>query len=292
MLENLDRRKILAISIFLAVGGIALDAIAANLDPDTTTSFLLESVGVGLIASGFVNFFDKLLVETPKEPEIGIIAMERARTNPSIHQLKYEHEKVDILGVSIAAVLREFTEDPQNEMVDRVIRHNTRLRLICVHPESPFLRQRAREDRVSWDDLHARQIASVERVVKFYKMLYSSYQREHEAGTIKHGNVGSVEVRLINDCPYISLYRVDDAIYWGMYTTSKSGHESPLFLSNKQDKDGMFELLKDHLYALLSNEGADELTLISMPMKDHPPKLNVLLAEQILGKERVVELLK
>jgi hypothetical protein len=32
--------------------------------------------------------------------------------------------------------------------------------------------------------------------------------------------------------------------------------------------------------------------MISMPMKDHPPRLNVILAEQILGKERVVELLK
>lgn len=292
MLQSLDRRKILVISVLLAVGGIALDAIAASLELNSTLRFLCESIGVGLIASGFVNFFDKLLVETPREPEIGIIAMERAKTDPKIHRMKYEREKVDILGVSIAAVLREFTDDPQNEMVDRIIRHSTRLRLICVHPDSPFLRQRAREDRVSWEELHARQVASVERIVKFYKLLFSSYQRENTAGTLKHGNVGSVEVRLINDCPYISLYRVDDSIYWGMYTTSKSGHESPLFLSNKQDKDGMFELLKDHLYALLANEGADEMTLISMPMKDHPPKLNVLLAEQILGKERVVELLK
>ena len=291
MLQNLDRRKILTISVVLAILGIAIDT-ASFIFGDSVTRYLIESIGTGLIATGFVNFFDKLLVETQKEPEIGIVAMERAKTSQNIHRMKYEHEKVDIMGVSIAAVLREFTDDPQNEMVERIIRHSTRLRLICVHPESPFLVQRAHEDRVSWEDLHARQISSVEHIVKFYKLLHSTYYREHEAGTIRHSNVGSAEVRLINDCPYISIYRVDDTIYWGMYTTSKSGHESPLFVSKKLDKDGMFDLLKDHLYALLTKEKGDDLTIIKMPMKDQPPTLNRPLAEQILGKERVEKLLK
>lgn len=291
MIPKLNRRMILMINTGLALIGVVLDAISFNMIGETFGKFFMESVGVGLIATGFVNFFDKLLVEEVKDVEIEIVAMERARTNQTIHRLKYQHEKVDILGVSIAAVLREISEDPQNEMVDRILRHSTRLRLICVHPESPFLSQRAREDHVSWDDLHNRQMQSVENIVRFFKRMQSAYQRETVAGTLRHSNVGSVEVRLINDCPYLSIYRVDDTIYWGLYTTSKSGHESPQFMSKKLDKDGMFELLKDHIYALLSTENGNNFTLIKMAMKDQPPTLNRALAEQILGAERVREIL-
>ncbi|MCC6300061.1 MAG: hypothetical protein IT314_12240 [Anaerolineales bacterium] len=291
MIPKLDRRMILLVNIGLALLGVALDAISYSME-ETFGRFFMESVGVGLIATGFVNFFDKLLVEAERDVEIEIVAMERARTNQTIYKLKYQHEKVDILGVSIGSVLKELADDPQNEMVDRILRHSTRLRLMCVHPESPFLVQRAHEDQTSWEDLHHRQIQSVEKIVKFYKNLDTAYQRETMLGTIRHGNVGSVEIRLINDCPYLSVYRVDDAIYWGLYTTSKSGHDSPLFMSRKLDKDGMFELLKDHIYALLSSEGADAGTILKMAMKDRPPTLNRLLAEQILGKERVDELLK
>lgn len=290
MIPKLDRRMILLINVGLALLGVTLDAISFTM-PQSFGRFFMESVGVGLVATGFVNFFDKFLVEAEKDVEIEIVAMERARTNQTIHRLKYQHEKVDILGVSIAAVLREISEDPQNEMVDRILRHSTRLRLICVHPESPFLVQRASEDHVSWEDLHNRQIQSAENIVRFFKRMRLAYQRESEAGTLRHSNVGSVEVRLINNCPYLSMYRVDDTIYWGLYTTSKSGHESPLFMSKKLDKDGMYELLKDHIYALLSNEGADNYTLIKMAMKDQPPTLNRALAEQILGADKVQEIL-
>lgn len=282
---------ILLINVGLALLGVALDAISFTMEA-SFGRFFMESAGVGLIATGFVNFFDKLLVEAEKDVEIEIVAMERAKTNQTIYKLKFQHEKVDILGVSIGSVLKEFADDPQNEMVDRIIRHSTRLRLMCVHPESPFLIQRAREDQTSWEELHHRQIQSVEKIVMFYKLLETAYQRETKAGTIRHGNVGSVEIRLINDCPYLSIYRVDDTIYWGLYTTSKSGHESPLFMSKKLDKDGMFELLKDHIYALLSNEGGENYTILKMAMKDRPPTLNRPLAEQILGKDKVEEILK
>ncbi|MCC6567701.1 MAG: hypothetical protein IT315_00535 [Anaerolineales bacterium] len=290
MIPKLDRRMILLINIGLALLGVTLDAISFNMS-QSFGRFFMESVGIGLVATGFVNFFDKLLVEADKDVEIEIVAMERAKTNQTIHRLKYLHEKVDIMGVSIAAVLREISEDPQNEMVDRILRHSTRLRLICVHPESPFLIQRAHEDHVSWEDLHNRQVLSVEKIVKFYKALLSAYQRETLAGTLRHSAIGSVEVCLTNDCPYLSIYRVDDTIYWGLYTTSKSGHESPLFMSKKLDKDGMFELLKDHIYSLLSNDNKDNFTLIKMAMKDQPPTLNRALAEQILGEDKVRELL-
>lgn len=291
MNTKLDRRSILLINFGLAIIGGATVVLSIILS-QSTVRILIESIGVGLIATGFVNFFDKLLVEAQKDTDVDIIAMHRAKADQTVYRLKYQSEKVDILGVSIADVLKELTQGSQHEMVDRILRHSTRLRLLLVHPDASFMIQRAKEDHVSWDDLYARQLKSVEMVVKFYKLLLSTYQRESKAGTLSTGNVGSVEIRLINVCPYISIYRVDNTIYWGMYTTSKTGEESPLFLSKKMDKDGMFELLKDHVYGLLPKEDPENLFLVKMIMKDHPPMLNRPLVDQILGAKRVGELLK
>jgi hypothetical protein len=291
MNTKLDRRSILLINAGLAVVGGATVILSIILS-QSTARILIESIGVGLIATGLVNFFDKLLIETQKDTDVDIIAMQRAKTNQTVYRLKYQSEKVDILGVSIADVLKEFTQGSRHEMIGRILRHSTRLRLLLVHPDANFLIQRAREDHVSWDELHTRQLKSVEMIVAFYKLLLEAYQRDSHSDSLSTGNVGSVEIRLINACPYMSIYRVDNTIYWGLYTTYKTGEDSPLFFSKKLDKEGMFEILKDHVYGLLPKEETDNLYLLKMIIKDQPPILNRTLVDRLLGEKRVDELLK
>lgn len=291
MIHKLDRKSILFINIVLAVFGVATVMLSIILF-QSTIRILVESIGIGLIATGFVNFFDRLFVEADKDTDIDIVAMQRAKTNQTVYRLKYQSQKVDILGVSIADVLKEFTQNSRHEMIDRILRHSARLRLFFVHPDAGFLTQRAREDHISYDELRSRQIKSVEMVVTFYKLLLEAYQRDSLSDSLSTGNVGSVEIRLINVCPYISIYRVDNSVYWGLYTANKTGEESPLFFSKKMDKDGMFEILKDHIYGLLPKEDIDNLYLLKMIIKDRPPILNRAIVDQILGTQRVDELLK
>jgi len=291
MIKKLDRKHILIINVVVAIVGGSILILGFSIH-ESVWRVLIEATGTSLIATGFVNFLDKLLVEAQESVDIEIVSMRRARPNRSIYGLKYSAQKVDILGVSLADVLKEFTRDSKREMVDCVLKQSTRLRLLLVHPDSKFLVQRASEDHITWEELHERQLKSVEMIVKFYKILLDEYQREERAGSLRTRNVGSVEIDLIDVCPYISLFRTDNEIYWGLYTSHKTGEETPLFFSKKMDKEGMFENLKDHFYGLLPKDNNENSSLLRMIIKDQPPNLNRHLVNQLLGAQKVDEVLK
>ena len=290
MTRKFDRKYILIINLVVTVIGGGVVILSINL-LESVMRILTEAIGTGLIATGLVNFFDKFFVEAQEETDIDIVSMRRARPDRAIYGLKYKAEKVDILGVSLADVLKEISRDSRHEMVERVLKQSTRFRLLFIHPDSSFLIQRAAEDHISWDELHDRQVKSVEMAVKFYRLLLEAYNREDKADTLRTSNVGSVEICLINTCPYISLFRADNSMYWGLYTAHKTGEETPLFFSKKMDREGMFEILKDHFYGLLPKEKAENPYLLKMIIKDQPPILNRSLANQILGVQKVDELL-
>jgi hypothetical protein len=289
---KLSHEKIIYLNIILALSGLFLVAVGIILS-GSWLQILFEAVGTSLIATGLVNFVDKFFHES-KTDSISIISIHRAQINRSLYDEKYNVRRVDILGISITNVLKEFIRDPEQQIIERVLKQNLRLRLNFIHPETEYLEhQRAIEDHISWETLHSRQIKSVEMVVLFYKMLLDAYRKENTGKLLRTGSIGSVEINLLHCCPYISIFRADEKIYWGLYTSNKTGEASPLFLTEKQEEEGMFEVIKEHYYGLLNNEkDPDNSYLVKFIIKDNEPILNIPLAEKLLGKERLDELLK
>lgn len=287
---KLDRRQILLVNILLICVGVAFLLWAINISQQHVR-IILEAIGTGLIATGGVNFIDKLFTEKEAEIDVKLISPQRLDVDQYIYSAKYRAKKVDIFGVSITEALREFVNDPRDEIIDRIFMHRLRLRLVFVHPDAEFLLQRAGEDHISAEELRNRQLNSIKLAIQFYKKLLKEYSdRVDKIG--KMSQVGSVEILLIKACPYVSIYRVDNKIYWGVYGSHKSGNESPLFLSIKHEEAGMFDFMKEHYYTHVNNkEKFGDLHLVKMILRDREPYLNLPLVQQLLGKEMVDELL-
>jgi hypothetical protein len=285
-----DRRHILLVNVVLIAIGVSF-LLWAIIAAPAKGQIMLEAIGTGLIATGGVNFIDRFFVEKEKEEDAKLIAAQRLDVDPFIYAAKYNAKKVDIFGVSVTEPLKEFLNDPSEKIIEKVFTERLRLRLVFVHPDAVFLQQRAMEDHITAEELRARQLSSVKLAIQFYKKLVDAYnQRAKKPG--KLSRMGSVEILLIEACPYVSLYRVDNKIYWGLYASHKSGIESPLFLSEKREDTGLFDFIKEHYYTYVNNkEQFDKLHLVKMTLRDKAPYLNRALVDSLLGKKAVDALL-
>jgi hypothetical protein len=283
---KLARNQILLVNIVLIAVGVIM-TMWAIIVPPTEGQILLEAVGTGLIAAGGVNFIDKFFAEKADEKDIVLVSPQRSDVDPLIYTSKYRGKKVDIFGVSVTEVLNEFLHDQGEDIIERIFAHRLRLRLVFVHPDADFLNQRAGEDHISYDELRNRQLNSIQLAIRFYRKLLDEYSmRARKSG--KLSKMGSVEILLMKACPYVSIYRVDNKIYWGLYASHKSGTESPLFLSEKREETGMFDFIKEHYYTHINNkERFDDLHLIKMILRDREPYLNRSLVDHLLGKDIV-----
>ncbi len=279
-MKKLSKQTILLINVVIALVGIILVFIGV-IGNQPITSTLLEAIGTSLIATGGVNFMDRFL--TPEEPIQGvrIIALKRGAVDPAIYTGKYRAEKIDIVGISLSECLREFVNDPAQKMINNILFHQARLRLLFLHPDSDFLKQRAIEDRIPENVLRERQRNSVELSILFFKTLRDRYEIEKSKGTLGPA-IGEVDIKLIDRCPYFSMYRVDDDFYWGLYASYTTGIDSPLFLVTNEQHAELFNQLKKHFNHMLATDlcPSDNL-LVNMGIAG--PALNRDLAEKLLG---------
>ena len=219
---------------------------------------LLQAIGIGLLAAGAVNILDRSLVlEPPPIPtqRIEVVAERRIATPQDILNLKYDASKVDIIGVSLIHALEEFNNDPRQKIINRLLKHNLQLRLFMVHPDSEYLYQRAREDKVGMGELVKSQKRSVELCVKFFEQLSDAYNLASNAGTLDTHMTGSLQIKLLDFCPYLSIYRIDETdIYWGLYTSDKSGVNLPLFKTCANHDPSLYKQLHQHIHGLMERD--------------------------------------
>jgi hypothetical protein len=198
---------------------------------------------------------------------IEVVVNQRIATPQDILDLKYKAFKVDIVGVSLNHVLEELVENNGARIISRLLSHNLRLRLFMMHPNSPYLSQRAIEDNRPYDKMVERQKRNVELCVEFYNHLKSRYNDAKAAKMLDTHTLGSLQIKLLSFCPYISLYRIDeDLIFWGLYTSGKPGLELPLYKTSRSTDDMMYRHLHQHIYGLLERDKCypDLVSMVSM----------------------------
>lgn len=296
---KLNRREVILINVVITLVGVIVVFIG-TIAGVPILSTLLEAIGTGLIATGGVNFLDRLLAERPQTDGVIMVAGTRRSLDLNIHVRKYRADKVDILGMSLSDCLREIADNPNqtmiNPMVNRVLFNNTRLRLLFVHPDSEYVSQRAMEDNTGDEtELRERQKQSVEYCILFYKRLAEHYQVALENKVIDKPR-GSVQIKLLEFCPYMTIERYDNDIYWGLYTSDIAGINAPMFLTNRDENYLLYDRLKNHFVGLLNknlrsnNHSSKDYFLVKMELG--MPLLNRELAESILGEKRLKTLLE
>jgi hypothetical protein len=208
-----------------------------------------------------------------------------------IHDTKFYAEKIDMLGVSLYNFLGEMAYDSREVMVKRLIEEYMQLRIIFVHPQAVYLKQRSIEDNnAALEVLLQRQRTSVINCLHFYKELNAQYdQTVKKFQDVKRG---WVEIKLINFCPYLTIERYDFDIYWGFYSSDTAGIRNPTFLATFEENFRLYNKLKKHFSALLVKgfkDDPEDLYLVRMGVDK--PCLNRPLAEDILSKEVVASII-
>ncbi len=237
---------------------------------------LLESIGIGLLAAAAVNMIDRIFevektesVPVPPQPTVGekivLAAYKRCLTPPEIHNLKFTASKVDIVGITLNHAVEELIKDEGKQIIENLLFHNLQLRLFMMHPCSPYLQQRIIEDNDNEIDFMNRQREAVKGCVRFYELLKKRYDAEKRKGKLDTRFVGSLQIKLLNFCPYMSIFRInDDRIYWGLYTSGATGLNLPLYLTTTERDPSLYAQLHDHIHGLMDRDTTyDDLVMMA-----------------------------
>ncbi len=235
---------------------------------DATAKPLLQSIGIGLLAAAAVNILDHVLtLEPPVQPvqRIEVVAEKRTVIPESISELKYSAKKVDMIGVSLNHFLDELAHDSRQTLITRLLKHNLQLRIFLVDPSSKYLQQRAVEDNQDPCVLVERQKAAVRHCMEFYDQLLEAYEALGKAEKLNKHLTGSLKIFLLDCCPYLTIYRVDDEMYWGLYTSSGNGVNLPLFKTSMKSDPSLYNQLHEHIHAFMTQP-----KLVNMPEMERP----------------------
>jgi hypothetical protein len=218
--------------------------------------------------------------------------MKRKLMPMAIHRQTDTASKVDVMGISLTDFLAEAMHDRNQALLRKVLLEpDTRVRVILLNPQAPYLRQRSVEDGDhSFDSLLNRQ----NRCIEYCVQLYSWFDKHYQAEKLRNPHFeprGTLVVRLIEACPYISYERYDFHIYWGLYTSDSPGQDAPVFLTTSKEGE-LYEKLKSHFSTLLhhgyeevtrpkEHAGEDGNTLLTVTHKG--PWLNEKLVTRLLG---------
>ena len=255
---KLDRPKILLINLLLIAGGVIF-VLSGALGVQGTASAILLAIGTSLIATGGVNLLDRLFTESPKT-SVSLVSLMRMTMDRRIHDKKDNAKVVEILGISLTECLCEINNDPKHEVVKHILTiPETRIRMMFIHPKARFLKQRYLEDNFPrLDDLLERQRQSMEACVELYHILCQFYKHEKDLDR-NFEPKGSLAIKLIEACPYVSMERYDDQVYWGIYTSDTPGKKAPIFLTRQDDDPKLFDKFKKHFNALF-DRGYEEVS--------------------------------
>ena len=280
---KLQLKYFIVVNIGLCLVGVVCILIGIIV-ADLLLKPLLEAIGIGLLAAGAVNILDRsLTLEPPPVPiqRVEVVSERRIATPQDILNLKYEAAKVDIIGVSLTHALEEIINDPRQKIINRLLKHNLQLRLFMVHPCSEYLKQRAREDKQDIVELVNSQKHSVQLCVKLFDQLSEAYKAATTAKTLNTHLTGNLQIKLLDFCPYMSIYRINEGdIYWGLYTSDKSGVNLPLFRTSASQDPTLYKHLHQHIHGLMERD-VKYPDLVSMSELGRP----------ILGESLVAEIL-
>ena len=292
-MPTLNRKNIVMLNILLLLLGLVLVGCALALVPNPVMSGVLNAFGTTLAATGSITLLDRLLREKPTLMGPELVTMKRKELSKSIHNRKETAFKIDMLGITLTDFLAEITKEQGHELLRNLLnKSESRVRVLFMHPKSLFLRQRSFED----DDhtlrtLLDRQTESLKFCVQLYAQLKEQLKKEKRRNPHFEPR-GSLIIKLIEACPYISYERYDKDIYWGLYTSDSPGNACPVFLTTSKDED-LYEKLKAHFLALLENgyedvtqpnngsSAGDHNTLLTVDYKG--PWLNERLISSLLG---------
>ena len=216
---------------------------------------------------------------------VRIVTDDRQTLHTEYRDRKYSAQRVDILSMALIGALDELATDGDHKLLDRVLFHNAQVRMMFVTPTSEYVRQRAIEDGEPSEQLQMRLRGAVRRAVEIYERLKARHGAAEREGRIRATAVGSLEIRVTDFCPHFTIYRTDDSILWGIYTSASKGLYSSV-LQVQRSHGALFEQIGKHFDCLWQLHRLGRAAEDSYLVKCHSqlaPCLNEQFVDEILG---------
>jgi|GEM_PF-1475212 len=284
--------SITTVDIIVVLSGIAVLLIMGYI-PDPTIKTLFEAIGTSLIGAGFVTYLLRRFYSDEPDDMVKIVSDNRTILDSEYRQRKYKAHETDIVSIALSGALSELATDPTERMLKRIIFDRAKVRLLFLSPTAGYVKQRAMEDAVAVDELQDTLKESVVCCIKIFTRLNNLYTIASCNNTLQRDKMGTIEIRLIELCPHFTIYRTDNDILWGIYTSAHRGLFSPV-LQVPKEQHMLYEQLIGHFNKLWDKNmttpnGDNCLVRFYDP---HVPTLNESLFTEVLGSDWKMKYLK
>ena len=213
---------------------------------------LSNAIGTGLISSGFVALLLLFINNEEDHKYMKIISTDRSTLDGKYKKRSYSAKEIDIIGIALSGVMNELATDESERLLKHILYENAKVRLMFLSPESEYTRQRALEDGVTEKDFLKGLNETLINTLKLYNRINKIYNSEYSKKSIKRDKMGTLEIKITDMCPHLTIYRTDNNIAWGLYTAASKGiYSTAMEVNNKQKK--IFEELKKHFDRLWDN---------------------------------------
>jgi hypothetical protein len=207
--------------------------------------------------------------------EVKVVTTQRIEYEGEYSRLRAKAKIHDVVSVGLTGALRNYYDSPR--LLKKVLLYGTRVRLMFVNPLAPFVKQRAKEDGQSEPQLQKQLKESVALSRKIFDKLYEARKKYKN---LPHERTGGFEIRVIDVCPYFTIFRADDKLLWGIYTCHQRGNFSALL--RVKLNGGLGEQLRDHVDKLWNTHENNWIVRYHI---DGEPLLNTGLIEKLLSRK-------
>lgn len=278
-----DRLGLSLINIVVVLSGLIL-LLVMGYFVNPTLRTLLEAVGTSLIAAGFISYLIRRFYSEQQREAIEVIAERRVTRENEDRRIKYSAKEVDIVGIALSRGLKELATDSDQRMLKRILFENARVRLMFLNPLAIYAEQRAVEDGVPVAELRKILKQSMVYCVAIHERLQKLYQSAVDSKTLQRSKTGSLEIRVIDMCPHFTIYRTDELLLWGIYTSAFRGLDSAV-LRVPREQDILFGQLSTHFSKLWdkSLSGPSGSNCLVRYYDPHVPTLNQEILKKVLG---------
>lgn len=290
-MTKLNRTHIIVLNAALIFLGLGIVAYGAAVATNPIASGLLNAFGTTLAATGSITLLDRALAEKPTLLGPELVTLQRKELPRAVHNRKTTACKIDMIGITLTDFLAEVAKERGQDLVQNILTSSeSRVRIMFMHPKSQFLHQRSYEDGDhTLNTLLERQTNSLKYCVQLYAQLMQQLEKEKRRDPNFEPR-GSLTIKLLEACPYISYERYDKDIYWGLYTSDTPGNSCPVFLTTSKDED-LYEKLKAHFLKLLENGYESKAKARNNAVSDHNKLLTVDYKGPWLNERLVASLL-
>jgi hypothetical protein len=256
------------IDVILFLSGVCLVLLSDAVQLTMLTS-LLQALGTGLVAASIVSGLSRFADTRDETEKLRLWTSQRIIREDLYNRLREKAKTHDLMAIALTGSLQHFIDS--EKLLNGVVLHRTEHRLMFLRPGAEYVKQRAREDCVELEQLKLRLCESAERSRRIYEKLRGLWLKYGENRT----GAGSLEIRVMQMCPHMTIFRADKTIIWGLYLSYIPGASSAAVEVEREKGDLALQLEK-HFETLWKEH--EEYWIVRFD-KHNGPRLNEELLE-------------